>query len=893
MAIQIGQQLGSLEITALLGKGGMGEVYRARDTKLKRDVAIKILPDEFARDADRVNRFQREAEVLASLSHPNIAGIHDLQHIGETQFLVMELVEGETLADRLKRVPLPVEDALRIGKSICEALEAAHEKAIVHRDLKPANVKITPDGKVKVLDFGLAKAIESTAAHATSHSPTIIDTMGATNPGLILGTAAYMSPEQAKGRQADAVSDIFSFGCVLYEMLTAKQPFEGETVTEILAGVLKAEPDWNALPDATPLPIRILLRRCLQKDQSRRFHSATDVRIEIEEAGEARAVHYAFAPPAGRPLWVRALVIATVAIAGAGIGIAAWSIRHAPALDSRPTSRFTVPLPPGQQLPTLYNPPVVALSADGSRLVYASGLGQADRQLYLREMDTQEGKPISGTGGALGPFFSPDGQWVGFFDSGKMKKISVAGGASLTLCDAPDPRGAVWTPDSTIFFAPSGTSGISKVSASGGTPEIVTVPDPKKGESSHRWPELLPGGETLLYAVQSGIGPEGSQIVARSLKSGQQKLLIQGGTYPRYSPSGHLIYFRAPTLMAVPFDPVRLEIKGSPAPVVEGVLPTPGASAGAEMSFSQNGSMLYVPGGPGQAASTLVWVDRKGNVQQVGAPDRAYTQPQLSPDGKRLAIRVLGANGDIWVYDFQRGTLTRLTFDGAARPVWTPDGKRISFSADRGKGLNWFWKLADGTGQEEQLTRSQHFNINVSFTSDGKTGFYTENDAKNGLDIWSIQLDGDRKATPFLQTPFNETVAVISPDDRWLAYVSNESGRNDVYIRAYPGPGGKWQISTDGGDAPVWSRNGKELFYWNGDNMMAVDIAGDTALRAGTPRLLFEGKYEKAGIGRNYDVTPDGQRFLMIKSGTANGQTAQMNVVMNWFEELKRRVPVH
>jgi hypothetical protein len=892
LSVTIGTKLGSHEITALLGKGGMGEVYRARDTKLKRDVAIKILPDEFARDADRVARFQREAEVLASLNHPNIAAIHDLDEANGSRYLVLELVEGETLADRIQRGPIPLNEALGIAKHICEALEAAHEKGIIHRDLKPANVKTTPDGKVKVLDFGLAKAMESAPTTTLSNSPTVVS-MAATNGGLILGTAAYMSPEQAKGKTVDMRADIWAFGVILYEMLMGRTLFAGETSTETMAAVMLKEPDWNALPAKTPARIRELLRRCLTKDPRNRLQAIGEARIAIDANNseeETKAVGLPNIPQHGSHLWMSIAVVA-ILIAGAMAVPALRYFREAPP-EVRPTSRFTFPLSEGDELTTLSAGPVVALSSDGTRLVFLAGPNSG--QLFLREMDGMEAKPLAGTLGASNPFFSPDGQWVGFFQGGKLKKLFANGGAALTLCDAPAGRGAFWAPDNTIYFAPITGAGISKVSASGGAPQMVTTLESKKGEITHRWPELLPGGETLLFVVETNSGADGAQIVARSLKTGEQKLLIQGGTYPHYLQSGHLVYLHMATLMAVPFDPVRLGLKGAPAPVIEGVMPTPGITGGAELTVSNTGSLVYVPGSGNQLGNnTLVWVDRKGGVQPVGAPERQYQQPQLSPDGQRLVVDSLG---DIWVYDLQRGTLTRLTFQGRGnnRPFWTPDGKRIAFTADRGTGTNWFWKLADGTGPEEQLTKSQHFRNAASISPDGKIGFYTENDPKNGADIWTVQLDGERKATLFLQTPFDENVPNISPDGRWLAYLSNESGRDEIYVRAFPGPSGKWQISTDGGANPVWARSGKELFYQNGDKMMVVDIAGDAALRAGTPRMLFQGKYETVGggRGRNYDVSPDGQRFIMIKAGSSNERSPQMIAVMNWFTELRQRVPV-
>jgi eukaryotic-like serine/threonine-protein kinase len=887
MTLKLGTHLGSYEVLAAIGSGGMGEVYSAHDNKLGRDVAIKVLPEAFARDPERLSRFQREAKMLASLNHPNIAAIYGLDEDASRNYLVMELIPGETLRERIAREgPLPLEEALGICRQITEGMEAAHDKGIVHRDLKPANVKMTPEGKVKVLDFGLAKALTDDAAGSDpSTSPTL--SAAATLQGVILGTAAYMSPEQARGKAVDKRTDIWAFGCVLYELLTGKQAFAGETVTEILAAVLKGEPDWQALPATTPTKVRDLLRRCLQKDVNRRARDAGDVRIEIEEALAAPNVGSTTAAPATRG-WRQTLLWSIASSVGVAIlaAIVVWNLKPSP---PQPVSRVVITLPPGQQLAGLDSGPAVALSPDGTRLAYVARQG-GTQQLYLRALDSLEAKPIPGTEGGVSPFFSPDGQWVGFFAGGKLKKVAVSGGAALTLGDAALPRGASWGSQGTIALA-TNVSALQQVSDAGGTPQPLTRLE--KGDVSQRWPEFLPGGKAVLFAVgTSGINFSNAQVAVQSVGTGERRNLVQGGTHPRYSPSGHLVYAQGGSLMAVPFDPQRLEVTGTAVPVVEGVVQSP-ISGAAQYNFSPTGSLVYVSGGVQSAQSRPVWVSRNATEQPLAAPARAYLGPRLSPDGRRLALTITEQESQVWLYDLSRETLTRFTFEGNVNnvPVWTPDGKRIAFESNKEGPPNLFWQLADGSGGLERLTTSEYLHAPSSWSPDGQRLAFFEVNPTTQRDIWVLRL-GDRKAQPFLQTRFDEAVPRFSPDGHWLAYISNESGRYEVYVQPYPGPGGKWQISTEGGTEPAWNPNGRELFYRSGDKMMAVDIATQPGLAAGTPRMLFEGRYEPAPFPiDNYDVSPDGQRFLMLKPSEQQSAPTQINVVLNWFEELKRRVP--
>jgi eukaryotic-like serine/threonine-protein kinase len=852
-----GTKLGPYEILAAIGAGGMGEVYRARDGKLGRDVAIKVLPEVFARDPERMARFGREAKVLATLTHPNIAAIHTLEDSGSTHALVMELAEGPTLADRIRQGPIPIEDALRIAKQICDALEYAHEKGIVHRDLKPANIKVAADDTVKILDFGLAKALESDAAFSDiSTSPTL--SRLATQAGILLGTASYMSPEQAKAKPVDRRADIWAFGCVLYEMLTGKKAFDGDTVTDTLAAVVRAEPDWSLLPATIPMRVRVLLQRCLQKDPKQRLQAIGDARISLDEvlSGAPDPV-FAGAQQAAAPPWRRALPWALGFLAAAAASVAVWTLKPSP---SKPVTRTVINLPPGQRLEGFGNL-VLAISPDGSQLAYVAatqGAGGETRRIYLRRM--------------------PDGQWLGFFADGKMKKISVNGGAAQTLADDSTPEGATWGSQGTIVFS-HGAQFLQQVSDAGGTPQPLTHLE--KGEIGNIWPESLPGGKAVVF--------EGGQgIVAQPMGTSERRNLTQGGVSPRYLSSGYLIYAQGGTLMAVPFDPQRLEVNGAPVPVVQDVMqesnPTP-----AQYSVSATGSLVYVPGSAQATQSKLVWVSRNGAEQPLPAPARDYQSPRISPDGRRVAL----ASGDqIWLYDLARDTLTRLTFEGDLNggPVWTPDGKRIAFSSDRGGALNLFWQMADGSGGLERLTTSEHIQAPSSWSPNGPLLSFIEFDPRPS--VWVLPLS-DHKEQPFLQTAANLGMPQFSPNGRWMAYVSNESGRNEIYVQPYPGPGGKWQISTDGGSEPVWNRNGRELFYRSRDKMMAVEITTEPSFSAGKPRALFEGQYvsDTSVPFAEFDVSSDGQRFLMLKPVTPEQAPTQINVVLNWTEELKRLVP--
>jgi serine/threonine protein kinase len=892
MAIPSGTKFGSYEVLAQIGAGGMGEVYQAHDTKLGRDVAIKVLPANFVDDPERLARFQREARMLAALNHQNIATIYGLEQSGNVACLVMELVPGETLAERVRAGPLAIEEALKISAQIAEALEAAHEKGIIHRDLKPANVKVTPEGKVKVLDFGLAKAFEGdSAAEDMGNSPTL--SRAATMQGVILGTAAYMSPEQARGKLVDKRTDIWAFGCVLYELLSGKQAFQGETVTDIIAKILQTEPDWKALPSATPSQIHTLLRRCLQKDKNLRLRDAGDARIEIQEALTAPATaEQTPGPIAQIPVWRRLMPWGIGFAVGLILAsLATWFLKTAPAPPPRLVTRFTISLPQGQSLIGGVDS-AIAISPDGARLAYVASQSGSPQQLYLRAMNDPDAKPISGTEGATSPFFSPDGQWLGFFAAGKLKKISITGGAALTLCDASTGYAdhASWGANDTIVFRSGDLREVVQVSAAGGAAKSTAARD-TKSQNSDLWPEFLPGANAVLSAA--GVAgttnlASTSHVVVHSLETGERRELV-GGSSPTYAPTGHLIYAQAGTLTAVPFDLRRLATTGSPVPVLENVAEST-VTGITQYSFSSNGTMVYLSGGLQEVQRKLVWVDRKGAEQTLTAPARAYRTPRISPDGRQVAVG--GVDADIWLYDVTRDSLSRLTFHSGAVPAWSPDGKRIAFASNGGKGnRNIYWQPADGSGSAEPLTTFPENAHNTgSWSPDGQVLAFEEVNPSTGYDIWTLTLS-DRKTQAFLHSQFNESAPEFSPDGHWLAYVSDESGRREIYVQAYPGPGGKWQISTDGGTEPRWGRDG-EIFYRSGEKMMAVRTTLKPGFSADKPAMLFEGHYEPTlATKANYDVTPDGQRFLMVKANEQNISATQINVVLNWFEELKQKVP--
>jgi serine/threonine-protein kinase len=869
----------------------MGEVYRAQDTRLGRDVALKFLPEAFAQDRERLARFEREAQSLASLNHPHIAAIHGFEDAGGQRFLVLEYVPGSTLADRVAAGPVPLDESLEICRQAAEALEAAHDKGIIHRDLKPANVKVTPEGKVKILDFGLAKPFDSASAFDPANSPTLTATP--TRTGVIMGTAAYMSPEQTRGRAHDRRTDIWAFGCVCYELLTGKMAFPGETVTDMLAAVVKSEPDWTLLPAETPESIRRLLRRCLTKDAKLRLRDIGEARITFEEvlSGKSEAAESLAITPAASAT-PRTLLWALAGVAVLALAAAAWGWLRSLPEPARHVVRFTAALPPETSLTQSFRP-AVAISPDGARIAF-TGYHAGIAQLFVRELKRAEATPVPGTDGATGPFFSPDGQWVGFVSSGKLKKVPVGGGPVVTLCDAVDSRGATWALDDTILLSTTVSSGLLRVSAAGGALQALFPLDVKAGEGSIRWPHVLPDGEHVLFNVTvGGTSTSASQIGIASLKTGQRRTLLPSGLAPHFVPPGHLVFLQDNTVMAAPFDLQRLELTGAPAPVLEGVNFN-GTSGAADFAVARDATLVYLPsGGPG--GRVPIWVDRKGTSNPMPAPPQGYETPRISPDGRRVAFTARSANVDIWVYDMTSGTPTRLTFNPGEdeTPAWTPDGKRIVYAALRGTQRQILWKPADGAGSEEVLLDSDpgdHLHIG-DVSPDGKLVLFSRPKQGQSTDIWMLPLIGDRKPQPLLASPANEDWPVLSPDGRWLAYVSNESGRDEVYVQPFPDLNGKWQISSEGGGEPAWARNGKELFYRNGEKLMVASIQTQPNFSSGAPRLLFHTTAEPGALSRpNFDVALNGEQLLMVQT-PQSGQT-KFNVVLNWIEEVKQRVPL-
>jgi len=877
---------GSYEILSAIGAGGMGEVYRARDTSLKRDVALKILPESVATDAERLARFQREAEVLASLNHPNIAAIYGFEHANGVKALVMELVDGEDLAERMARGPIPLDEVLSIARQIAEALEAAHEQGIIHRDLKPANVKVRPDGTVKVLDFGLAKAMVPAAAPGDlAQSPTITSP-AMTQVGMILGTAAYMSPEQARGKPVDRRADIWAFGCVLYEMLTGRRVFRADDVSEMLASVMRDAPDWTALPRETPESVRRLLERCLRKDPRERLPYIGMARMEIVDADAAHDLYTrrsggenadaASVAPTRRGLRRSILIAGLAAVLGALAAVAATMVAGRPVSQRQPPLRVAILPPSGYGMFTAS--PSLAMAPDGRTVAFVASR-DAVRQLFLRRLDDFEARVVRGSEGAASPFFSSDGHRIAFFAGGKLLSVAVAPGSiPVIICDARD--GALgpgdWAADGTILFTPLFNEGLFRVAASGGTPTPVTVVDRHRFQRTHRWPQVLPGGQLLytVYFLNSG------ESEVRVLADGSSRTVLQRGAAARYV-DGHLLWVVDGSLFAAPFNLKTLALTGEPALVLDDVLMGGEDSEALQVSAATGRLLLYLPRvATDPLKRALVQLDRNAQARRLLTTERPLRGPRFSPDGKRVLFH---AGRDVWMYEMSTEVWSRLTFDGTNLcPIWTPDGARMLFQSSRTGRAQIFSQPVRAGADADLVLPSNLTHWPASLTPDGELLVFNEDHPNSSGDIWTLRLDGKHTPMPFLTTPTTTWAGGLRSDGRWLVYVSLETRQWEVFVTAFPSGEGKWQISSDGGTEPVWSPDGRELFYRAGDRMMVVPIETTPVFRHGKPRTVFEGQYLHCCAGLpEYAVAPDGQTFLML-AGPAEQPAEEIRLVHGW-----------
>ena len=876
------EQLAQYSIIEKIGEGGMGEVFRAHDTRLGRDVALKFLPASLADDAERLGRFEREARVLAALNHPHIAAIHGFEHVDDKRFLVLELVDGEDLAQRLVRGPISVREALPIAQQIAEALEAAHEEGIVHRDLKPANILLTQTGNAKVLDFGLAKAWEGEPTDQNlTNSPTIMAS-SPTMAGVILGTAAYMSPEQARGHAVDKRADIYAFGAVLFEMLTAKQCFQGPTISDTLAMVLTTKPDYDALPKDTPKAIIKLLKRCLDKEVKTRLRDIGEARIVLDKVikGEVEDEAPAAAAPVRTknrtPMWIGSIAVAII--------LAAMIVRGMFASDPPPppVTKTTILNADGARLSLRgIHPGPVAISKDGKRIVYAARTAGAQPVLYVRDLDNMITKEIRGTEGAGYPFWAPDGKAIGFFSNGQLKRVDLTGSPPLTLCDAPVGKGGSWSEAGVIVFAPTFTGSLYRVSESGGAVEEVTSLDAPGGENSHRFPRFLPDGNHFLYLAR--LGGEANLIRVGSLDGTVDKEVVGAASHGEYA-SGQILFVRGTTLMAQAFDTDKLEVSGDPQPVADPVRFISAAMRGV-FSASENGNLVF-QSGTSVPGMQLTWRGLDGEVLGVLGKPVLQSDVRISPDGKLAVVDAFPASagtGDLWIYDIERDIRSRFTFDQAAdeNGVWSPDGKRIAFSSARDTRFGIYVKDVGGATNAELLHETKGLVVLTDWKHDHLV--YFETDSMNTGNIMALALEGDMKPIPIVATQHGEYNGVISPDGHWMAYVSDESGAIEAYVTSFPDAKRKWQLSTNTGTEPHWDPNGNGLFFYGSDGYFHFVEArwDENNFAIGATREMFECPNEVW-----YDIHPDGDRFLVIEDAD-EGNIAPLSLVVGWDQELE------
>jgi serine/threonine protein kinase len=886
----IGKTLAHYEITALLGKGGMGEVYRARDTKLDREVALKVLPTELSGDPERAARFEREARMLASLQHPNIASIYGYEHVEGVRFLTMELVEGEDLAERLERGQVPLNEALQIAEQVAIGLEAAHQKNIIHRDLKPANIKLDREGMVKILDFGLARAFAGDEPDPADldHSPTITAAM--TRAGVILGTAAYMSPEQAKGKSLDQRSDIWSFGVILYEMLHGRKMFEGETVSETMAEVMKGEIDWTALPSSTPAWLRALLRRCLDRDPRTRLQSIGEARIAIERAEDDAPTVAPSAPRVGSARWPWLAIPALMTLAAA---VTFFALRSEPAA---PLVRSTLLPPDGTyfapESPFAVSPNGKSIAFVATAHIEESPTPVGDRSIWVRDLAEPKAREIAGTSGAQYPFWSHDGRMLGFFANGKLNKVDLRGGPVLTLCDTQNGRGGTWNDEGIIVFQRNWSEGLMKIPAGGGTPEPVTTLNQENFDVAHRWPVFLPDGRRFLFFVVSTTSVAASEysgIYVGSLDSDDTRMVFRGVSRALYS-GGHLLYRDGSTLMAHAIDESSLEFTNDPVPIAPDI-PGGGISwGGAHFGASSDGLLVHLRGA-GATNSVLIWRDRDGNQLGQLGEDSGYWEPAISHDGTRVAVSEGQTSGDIWLHDLERGVRTRFTFDPAddRSPLWSPDDERIVFASSRETAGEIYERPSSGQGSAT-LLYSSGTNITLTdWSEDGRWILFSS--LSLGENIWDLMAFDmeEEKVIPVVEGPFSQQYGSLSPDGKWLAFSSGESGRSEIYVQPFPEGAGRWMVSTNGGQHPVWTRDGRELIFMGDEeyDMWSVEVTGDNSLSFSTPTRMFAA-FPKSNTGTIYSVSADGERMLLNERLPMDRNNEGASLIQNWPRILDR-----
>jgi eukaryotic-like serine/threonine-protein kinase len=888
MSLSAGTKLGPYEILAPLGAGGMGEVYRARDTRLERTVAVKVLPDHLSCDPESKQRFEREARTISSLNHPHICALYDIGKQDGIDFLVMEYLEGQTLADRLQRGALPIEEVLEIGIEIADALDRAHRQGIVHRDLKPSNIMLTKSG-AKLMDFGLARPTQAAfIGSASAGAPTLSNRL--TVEGTIVGTFQYMAPEQLDGKEADARSDIFAFGALLYEMATGRAAFTGKSKASLIAAILSSQPlAVSTLKPMTPPALDWVIRTCLAKNPDGRWQCFSDIVLELKWIATGGS------QPERRVKRSRQYRVLTALATIAVIAITAVSYLLWMSMQprSRGITRFVVQLPAGHSLvvPDL-DAPALDLSPDGRYLAYtAQRSGQ--QAIYLRSIDAYEPKPVPGTENGAAPFFSPDGDWLGFIADGKLKKVPLRGGPPLAICDIPNSAKASWGRNGFIVFRPVYGAGLSLVSANGGIPSVITKLDLSRSERAHSSPEFLPSGDAVLFTIWTGVTLERPQIAVLSLRNHQQKVLLDGATSPHYVSTGHLVYEQGGSLFAIPFDVSHLELSGTRVRLSSSPQVSNGPIIDAQFAVSTTGTMAYVPGPdtPPDLDRTLVWVDRKGVAVPLSDVHRPYASPRISPDGRRIAVSILeSGNYQIWIYDLERDTLGRLTHEKSnAMSVWSPDGKQIAFSSNVAGPANIYTVSADSTGSPERLTSSKFAQLPGSWSIDNVL-VWTEVDTTTVGDLWALSPRGSAPPVSIRRTPFDEFEPTFSPDGRFLAYVSNDSGTYEVYVQTYSDRYRRWQISTRGGYEPVWAKDGHELFYIVNNMMMAVPVNLEAGFHPGKPQALFEVRYDPGLDGfPPYDVSADGKHFLFVKPSTHQPKVNEIDVTVGWGTELRSR----